>query len=92
MAGLSWEQALFDEQLTIGLSGIISQELWQQNAPYLESQWSRWIPAMGLIFQTKWRLTQKWYCLAQVQDRWPFKDNQIDGANQRFHVGFGYSL
>ncbi len=92
VAGLSWEQTLFEEQLAIGLSGIISQELWQQNAPYLESQWSQWVPAMGLIIQAKWRFNQKWYCLGEVHNRWPLKDNQIDSTNQRLHIGFGYSL
>lgn len=93
LAGLSWEQLLLEDQMSVGLSGVLSQELWEQNATSIASQWSRWVPAIGLIIHAKCRLGERWYGVAELHNRWPFSDKQqIDSTNQRFHFGLGYSL
>ncbi len=91
-SGLSWEQALWQDRFSVGISGLITEELWQQNTPSLESRWSRWSPSLALVAQVKGQLNQRWYSMLEIHNHWPLRENQVEASQQRAHLGVGYYL
>lgn len=92
MAGLSLERAFLNDRLYLGMHTLLIEELWQQNAPELGSQWSQWNPALGISFNLKGTITQRWYGLAEFHNHMPLRQKVIETNNQRIYLGVGYCL
>jgi hypothetical protein len=92
LAGLSWQQGLIPETASLGVSVLLVEELWQQNALASEARWSRWTPSLAMLAQGKWQLNQRWYSLLEVHNQWPLRDNEFETNTQRIHLGLGYQL
>jgi len=90
--GVCLEQTLIDDKLTLGLNGLISEELWQQNTTSSEGQWSRWSTALDFSVQPKWILNQSWYSTLEFHNQWPIRKTKIETSQQRWHLGIGYYL
>lgn len=92
MGGLSLEKTLIDERFHLGLSGMIVEELWQQNASAMETRWSRWNPSLALNAQAKIQITRKWYTLLEGHKQWPLQETSVTTSAERVHLGLGYFL
>lgn len=91
--GLNWEKTFFDDRLSLGLVGFLSEDLWQANDISLSTQWAQWTPALGSGLQVKGWLNQRWYCLGHLNNSWYLSDSKNESATQqRLHVGVGFSL
>lgn len=92
LAGLSLEKTIYDDRLHFGLSGLVVEELWQQNTAGSESRWSRWNPSIALSLQGKLQLNKHWYGLAEAHNQWPLGEHRVQTSQERLLLGLGYYL